>query len=484
MLNKCKLLLALVLLLLVGGCNIPSWTTAGKIVPPQYDVCPLEGKWSVIEELGSEGYSGKNNLEAVGSFIQFSREIAILGSNVWNQPTYKIKKVNSNDYVMTRSIVLDSYLTSASKTIEVVTVFADSNYLGEFMKIDDTTVIAFVHNKVLLLNNVAEHADDPRLITNANIDDINQYNTGASGIFIGLKIPLNNGFAYKTIWVATNNKKLHPILSRNDIYFPRTSGFWELQVQSALKLGKNGEELSAHNVAEKDLAATKEKGSAQRTPPIPESIVIDYVGNDYVAINNNTGGTVKLQILPVDKLSSPIGIKIVDLLGAAGLKAYQSAREQTLQTLDRPEITWVDEDLNEDNFGLIRKNGHWHLQGRVNYKSNSIPGNMEFNINIIPPANLIFYDALYPGWQSIKDRVPNALDAFTSPNKDIAVVKTKSKMYFFGINGGQLDSMLLGEIALEEGTTIIMAEWATGFYVDDWEKNFINNGARVLKIVR
>jgi len=180
-------------------------------------------------------------------------------------------------------------------------------------------------------------------------------------------------------------------------------------------------------------------------------------------------------------LSFPIGIKVVDLLGAAGLKAYHSAREQALQTLDSQEITWIDAEINEDNFGLTRKNGHWHLQGRINYQSNSTPETMEFNINIMPPANFVFYDMLYPGWQSIKDRVPNALDAFTSPSKDIAVVKTKSKMYFFGINGGQLDSVPLGEIALEEGTTIIMAEWATGFYVDDWEKNFINNGARVLK---
>ena len=105
---------------------------------------------------------------------------------------------------------------------------------------------------------------------------------------------------------------------------------------------------------------------------------------------------------------------------------------------------------------------------------------MEFDIKLLPPANLVFYDALYPGWQSIKDRVPNALDAFTSPNKDIAVVKTKSKLYIFGINGEQLNSIPLGEIALDEGTTIIMAEWATGFYVDDWEKNFLTNGASVL----
>lgn len=477
MLRKYKLFPALFLLLLVGGCVNPSWTTAGKIVPPVYEVCPLEGKWSVIEELGSDGYSsGKTSLGAAGSLLQFSREAAILSSNVWNQPTYKIKKVNAADYLITRYTVLDSELASTSEKVEVVTVFADSNYLGEFMKIDDATVVSFIQNKVLLLHKIAAHADDPRSIVNASIDETDQYNkTGVSGIFIGLKTPSHKDYVYKTVWVAVDNKKLHPVLSRNDIYFPRQSGFWELQV----KQEDNRAALSAHNMAEKDLAAA-EKVSAKTASSGSESIVIDYVGNDYVAIENNTGGITRRQVLPVDKLSSPIGIKVSDLLGPAGLKAYHGAREQAVQTLHSQGIASINADINEDNYGLARKNGHWYLQGRVNYCGHHAPGTMEFDIKLLPPANLVFYDALYPGWQSIKDRVPNALDAFTSPNKDIAVVKTKSKLYIFGINGEQLNSIPLGEITLDEGTTIIMAEWATGFYVDDWEKNFLTNGASVL----
>ncbi|MDD2391273.1 MAG: hypothetical protein PHP23_16300, partial [Desulfobacterales bacterium] len=143
MLEKYTLLPALFLLLFVGGCANPSWTTAGKIVPPVYEVCPLEGKWSVIEELVSDGYSGKTSVDAAGSLLQFSREAAILSSNVWNKPTYKAKKVNATDYLMTRHTVLDSDLVLTSEKVEVVTVFADSNYLGEFMKINDSTIVCF-----------------------------------------------------------------------------------------------------------------------------------------------------------------------------------------------------------------------------------------------------------------------------------------------------------------------------------------------------
>jgi len=480
MLNTCKLLLVLFSLLLVGGCANPSWTTAGRIVPPVYNVCPLEGKWTVIQDLGSEGYSEETNLQAEGSYAQFSREIAILGSNVWNKTSYKIKKVNSTDYLMTRYTALDSYLASINKEVDVVTIFAGSNYLGEFMKIDDSTVISFVQNKVLLLEKVADHADDPLSVPNANIIDANQYsNSGTSGIFIGLKIPDKNDYIYKTIWVAADDKMLRPVLSRNNIIFPRKSGFWELQVRRVLNKGEISDELFAHNVAAKDSAIVKGKVFAKQAQPTTNSKVIDYIGNDYVAIENSIAGNKKLQVLPVDNLSSQIGIKVSDLLGDKGLTAYRSAREQVLRTLHDEGIAAADEDMSEDNLGLTRKNGHWHLQGRINYPSNGRLGTREFNINFTPPASLIVYDTVYLSWQNIKDRVPNALDAFTSPNKDIAIIETKNKLYIFGISGEQLDSVPLGEIGLKEGTIIIMAEWATGFYVDNWERTFLDAGAQV-----
>jgi len=482
MLNTGKLLLVWFSLLLVGGCANPAWTTAGRIVPPAYNVCPLEGKWTVIQDLGSEGYSEETNLQAEGSYAQFSREIAILGSDVWKKTSYKIKKVNSTDYLMTRYIALDSYLASINKEVDVVTIFADSNYLGEFMKIDGSTVISFVQNKVLLLEKVADHADDPRSVANANIIDANQYNNlGTSGIFMGLKIPEDNDYIYKTIWVAADDKKLRPVLSRNNIFFPRRSGFWELQVRSGLNKGEIAAQLSARNVAAKDSAAVKDKVFLKQAQATTNPKVIDYIGNDYVAIENNIAGTNKLQVLPVDNLSSQIGIKVSDLLGDQGLTAYRSAREQALRTLHDEGIAAADDDMSEDNFGLTRKNGHWHLQGRINYQSNGAPGIREFNINFIPPASLILYDTLYLSWQNIKDRVPNALDAFTSPNKDIALIETKNKLYIFGISGEQLDSAPLGEMELKEGTTVIMAEWATGFYVDNWERTFLDTGAQVAK---
>ncbi|TEB16825.1 hypothetical protein Psfp_00988 [Pelotomaculum sp. FP] len=480
MLNTYKLLLALFSLLLLGGCANPSWTAAGKIVPPVYKVCPLEGKWTVTQNLAPEGYAGEANLPAEGGTAQFTRELAVLGGYVWNKPSYKIKKVNSTDYLMTRYIALNNYLVSMNKEVDVVTLYANLNFLGEFMKIDDATVIAFVQNKALLLRKISDQADSPLPVADTNIRDTNnESNIGTSGIFIGLKIPSDNGYTYETLWVASDDKKLRPVLTRNNIFFPRNSGFWELQVRSDLKNGTA--ELFARDTAVKDSATQRvSRGtSLKQAQKRNTAIAIDYIGNDYIAIENITTGISILQVLPVDKLSSQIGVKVSDLLGARGLTAYRSAREQALRSLRDEGVTLLNEVADEENFGLTRKNGHWYLQGRINYQSNGMAETREFPINIIPPANLILYDTLYLSWQNIKDRVPNALDAFTSPNKDIAIIETKNKLYIYGIRDEKLDSLPMGEIEMREGETVIMAEWATGSYVDIWERAFLSNDAQV-----
>ena len=94
------------------------------------------------------------------------------------------------------------------------------------------------------------------------------------------------------------------------------------------------------------------------------------------------------------KLSSPTGISISDLLGSNGAKAYMSTREDVSASLKQRGISSIYRDESGENFGLIRKNGHWILVGRINYQNEGILSDIDFTLKTVPPPNLIFYDTL------------------------------------------------------------------------------------------
>ena len=494
MLRAGRILLLGLCLMLLNGCAGPSWTTAGKIIPPVYHTCPLEGQWQVSQDLETSGGTGGGNPGANGEVIQLTADLAVVGDHVWRNPVFKLKKVDTASYLMTKYLNLPSRLMPDSKEVEVLTVSSAENFLGEFMKIDDRRLLAFLQNNVLYLEKVSDQVDSSLAGTELNEVPANQESYfGSSGVLVGLRIPggsksnnneaaENGEFQYQTLWLAADHLKLHPVLQDKDIFFPRRSGFWELRTGGDPEEQSSGDRLSAHDVS------TKVQESQLKTMTLSRGDVkidagkkvIDYVGNDYVALETGSKG-VRLQILPVDKISVSDGIKVSDLLGETGLAAFRNARAQADRALSRNNnAAAIDDEDSEENFGLIRKNGHWYLRGRINYRLQD-DGDLsyrDFNVNWVPPAKLIAYDTLCLSWQYIKDRVPDAADAFTSPNRDMALVITKTKLLVYSISGGQLGSEALARIDLQPGTSVIMAEWATGSYVDSWEKAFLANGAQ------
>jgi len=478
---------ALLFFLIFSGCANASWASAGKIIPPAGPDCPLEGKWEVLRELTAAEPGGAEEQE-LGDSAQFSAEALVFGGYIWHNPSYKIKRVKAESYLMTKYLPLSEQYVAGDRTVEIITVYAAPNFWGEFLKIDQTCLISFVQNKAFLLQKNADQADS--FLAGTAVPDVKRDSkAGSSGVLLGLRIAGENGPAYQTLWVAADNRKLHPLLSSEGIFFPRNSGFWQLEVQEVSDNGRRKTILWTRDVSSRDVLARNvslknPEDQAAKGSEETGTRVINYISNDYVALEIERDGRQKLQILPVDNLSSSTGLKVSELIGDEGLELYINAAKQEIRALQEKGVPVEDvetfEDNFEHNFGLVRKNGHWNLMGRVNYFSGGVPQTKDFQLNMLLPANLVYYDFLCLRWQHIKDRVPDAVDAFTSPNKDIALIKTKSKLYVYAIRAEQLEGKPLAELTLKGGETVIMAEWATGSYVATWEKAFLANGAQTV----
>lgn len=210
-----------------------------------------------------------------------------------------------------------------------------------------------------------------------------------------------------------------------------------------------------------------------------------FIGNDYASMevtyrdkpsNEKEGQEISItKVQPVDNITGEHGLKISHIAGDKGLKMLRDSRNSLISGLSSSGGSMMDERIEEENFYMQRKNGHWFLKGRLSYNKGDVFGYHDFNINLIIPYTLIRYDVLALSWTDIKDRVPDAVDAFTSPNEDLAVIVSDSKLYVYQINEGRLKYEPYAKIKLNKGDSVIMAEWATGNYVDNWEDTFMKN---------
>ena len=85
---------------------------------------------------------------------------------------------------------------------------------------------------------------------------------------------------------------------------------------------------------------------------------------------------------------------------------------------------------------------------------------------------IVNYDELSVSWSSIKANIPEAIDAFTAPNNDMALIVTKNQIYVYAIVNSKLGDKPIKKISIEEGETVVMAEWATADFVSKWEKSY------------
>jgi hypothetical protein len=482
------LLIAFVLLLL-GGCSDlfgASGTSAGKIIPPSDSTCPFPGKWTVLEELGLDEDPESTESQWEGKSMQFAEDCVAIDDAVWTNISYKIKRVDAADYLELK-LVSYSDLILEKQQVEVVTVYADGNYLGEAMRADDSGMVFFAQDRGLLLIKVSDVADlalDSSVSEEQNL--IQDGSQRTSGILLGLRIPEEIGYTYYTLWIAADQGKVHPVLISEGLFFPRTSGFWELHVQNITIEDVTGNLLSARNVTERVLKAENEdiiaNGATEDLVEIDASEkIVTYIGNDYIALEKKDNDVSRLMVLPVDNLSSSTEIKLSDLVDQKSRDSLFNAWEHEVNTLSDKGIRLLERNDFDKNFGLKRKNGHWTLVGRINYYQNGgTPTYTDFDIKIVPSVSLVSYDTLVLSWPKIKDRVPDALDAFTSPNKDIALVQTKNKLSVYKIGAEQLSENPSVEFDMPENATVIMAEWAIGSYVESWGNSFLSYGARVL----
>lgn len=482
----------LINLLLLQGCAGIQADMGEIIVPPQNKMMPIKGTWKIekLQRIGGE--DGESN-DLLGKRAVFSEEIALLGDEVCGKPEYKIKNVNTKNYFLYAYQMDYKDLGILDKRINVFSITSNGKHFYDLIQAGDQQLIGYKDHVFFYLKRISHKADVIMGGKNRDQESISKKENMAgepnllrSGVLLGLRatgekqegIPEDS---YRTLWIASKNRTLYPIEEMPYLFVPRKSGFWIAGIERrkegeyirdylfAYPFGRKTEKKAGREVEGKGELGGVSKGQGNLFKSIR------FVGNDYAAVEcweslkQGEKGPGSLQVVPMDHIEKDIGIHISEIAGEEGKNILINSAQAYLSNLDSSEGGKLENLIREDHFTLARRNGHWIMKGRLYFRAPQSPDTfVEYSINMIPPAKIVNYDELHVSWNKIKEKVPEALDAYTSPNKDLAIVITQNTLYVYELRNGDLWGKYLDKIKLLEGETVVMAEWATGNYMEKW----------------
>lgn len=478
------LIIILLLAFFTQACKFPEINPMEKISAPRNKLIPIQGTWKVVD-YKAPNKNSKPNKSIIGKTAEFNQKGAIFSDEACKYPKYKVKVVNAVDYLFYNYKVVPKDLGIKKDKIEVISVTCNENLFYDFILIEKNKLLLYMDETFFILDKISddtknvEKIQDNTSYKNKNASEASRLN---SGVFIALRSEssdiLSSPSTYRTIWISSKNKKTVSTLEDKGIFFPRKTGFWSINVNRISNAGITEDNIEAHPVDGSDNKNSKPvkalfKNSKQNLFRNILFICNDYIGTEYSmdSVSDNTLN--KLQVLPVDNLENKKGLKISDLVGDIGSGILKDSINSFLSVRSDKKQAFQDQTVDEENFRLSRRNGHWVMAGRLNSPKNQ-NDYIDFDLNVFPPKKLLTYDELSLSWSDVKNNLPSATDVFTSPNGDIALVVCRNNLYIYSIENKTLSSEPLKEIPIKDSESIIMAEWATGDYVEKWTESFEN----------
>ena len=500
-----KVLLLIILILIMPfmiSCNLENTEITDKIAAPDNIKPPISGKW-IVEDYKISSISSMNEKTAktyIGKEALFDKELVAIGDDYCLKPSFKIKNVKTSDYLIYQYKVNPDFLNIDKDEIQIVSITGEEQFFYEIIKESDERIIVNIDGVFFYLKQVSKEVQDEKVAEYYYTDkamfrmaDVEDKDMLRTGVLIGLKSLDTDAeedlekWNYRTIFIRSYNKEIVSTYEKNNIFIPRKTGFWEIKVDRKRTDDKINDKIIAlpYKKNKKTVNLKNEKNNKDKIKNENTIKNILYAGNDYISIENvnySNKGERYLEFYPIDNIDKGKPMKISDILGEIGKESFlEEANKKILLEDKKYKDSSIGLSPNEESFGLFRRNGHWVLKGRINFVENGIYSYKNFNIKAIPPKEVVHYDELFIPWNAVKTKVPEALDAFISPNEDLIIIITNNNLLVYLIDDGQIGDIPVAKIKLKSTEKVIMAEWAIGRYPLVWEGEFLKHEATPIK---
>lgn len=501
------------LFLSLFGCSRKEIPNTAKIVPPTDYKMAISGKWLVEKYYNVNNDSlGDNTAKSqIGKTVYINKNKLVLLDKVCDSPEFKIKTVDSRSFLVSKYEINPESLEINQPEVQVITATYNDNYFASFIMTDNNTILTSIDGIFYVLTRKEKESAKPNkadMPFNPEVHDkvinskkvlhasevMKQFN---SGLLVGLKsykpIEIKDSSnqknsnikipTYRTLWINFDNRSVKPTISELPyLLVPRKSGFWFIDSKHVASNNSINSQIMVHPLNKNIAQKSKESDIIIDGQTYTNGVDILFVGDDYISFeldgdsyyNKDTGHKHKLlRLYALDTINNKNShpILISNLVGEQGIKSLKQGAAAYLNSLDFNDRQKFEQAPGYADFGIVRKTGKWILRGRLDSVTQTSKESFgDFDIPLIPSRDIVGYDSLFPSWSIIKQRVPEALDAYSSPNKNFVVVITKDKLLIYTIINNNLGANPLEVINLNDSETAVMSQWATGNYVKAWDE--------------
>ncbi len=462
-----------VLLLSFSGCASIDFDIEETVNPPDYGSMAVEGTWNIDGFISAlpENKNVEINVENIknrymGQQAIFDNEIGAVGTDTCVNPKYRMIITSADTFIQSKYRIDESNLGLGKQKVSVVTISGDNQVFYDLIITDDKKAYVYIDNGFLVLNKTSDNVDEKlkeksfgNIGSKVNNGQYDEDPLLRSGVLLGIRAADNT---YRTLWIYSKNREIKTISSRKQLLVPRTKGFWQVGTINETNINAIYAEPFVDSPVLKENILNQLKDNMLR---IDTDTKIHFVGNDYIGTETDD----KFRVYPVENLKEARTVKFSEI-NSEDTEIFQQSAKDFMAGLKGDEAQNIITGINEDNFMLMRRNGHWIIKSRLYFKQPFRKKFQDFDLQFMVPSKLIHYDEMGLQWNEIKSKLPWTTDAFMSPNKEIAVLASENSLCIYSVQKSSIVNKQLQKIPLSKGDKVIMAEWSIGRYADIWDK--------------
>ena len=480
---KKNIVIAAVLLMVVclSGCKFRLAEISASVMAPVKVTNPLEGQYRFknVEHLEEGKFVDDTGFRTFTA--EFTKEAARIGLERVESPQYVAKLVNAYDYFVEKFRTNPSRFEISDDKMEVMRITSEGQSFYEVFRMgeDEIGIVKGNHLITLVKTEFTQEGLGPYVDGKANqlenelLED--QDYEPIAGVLLGLRGERNEETeesSYRTLWI-TNDGEIQEVYEIDNILFPRKE-FWKMEVVK--EAGKERLQIYA-------ITGTPSNVKEEIVYNYPaEYVDVEFVGNNYISIltsdknSYDRSDMTEGKTIGVDGYNEYTPVPIETFYGESGRQAFLSSLIQATDETEEALMANPETEKFIDSYILRRHHGNWMMESRFQLGVDSIKVPIALRADI----NLVTYDELTIPWSKVRERVPQALDAFNAPGNSFMLVRTPKYLMMYRILGGELAEEPLQVIEIKEEEEIIMAEWARGEFVKRWTDMAAKEGSKII----